>query len=93
MGRRLLRVSPEFLVEFLKQREDWPRAYTVFRALPDDARLVGISVARWHREPPEAAVISLWLESEAWQGTEGELLDPCVTVHLLDPVKLEVATR
>jgi len=92
MGSRFLRVSPEFLVEFLKQREDWPRAYTVSPALPDDTRLLSCGADPWS-PTKERPTISLWLESAAWAGDGGELRDPVITVHLLDPVALEAATR
>lgn len=87
MGRRRLRVSPEFLIEFLKQREDWPRAFTVSPALPDDVRLTG------HEGRVENASLTFVLESAYWEGEEGEIQAPRFTVHLLDPVLLEAATR
>ena len=80
-------MSLDVVVELLKQREDWPRAYTVEGALPDDARLVEML--------PFAdldGVLAVWLASDEWEG-EGELREPRVTVHLLDPVKMAQSLR
>ncbi len=77
MATRILLVSPEIFIDFLKDRQGESRSYTIERALPDDARLVGLS------QGADGQYMQVHLESGAWDGTEPLRLDsPRITLHL-----------
>ncbi len=76
MGKRLLRVSSDLLVEFLKEHDGLGRMYTVERGLPDDAHIVD--------EAPNFAWRSMdvVLESASWADDQvASAMDPPV-VHV-----------
>jgi len=76
MGRRVLPVTLEFVLDMVKRQPERPRYYTVERPLPDDARLVDVRVLDGQR------VIDLVMESDAWADDGDPVLDqPIFHVH------------
>jgi hypothetical protein len=77
MGKRLLEVSTELFVEFLKGTGDARRTYSVVQALPNDARVVE---ERWLSDTK----MGILLESSEWAGVDeryGSLPEPRAIVH------------
>jgi len=62
MGKRILHVSPEVLIEALKLHSSQQWRTTIANALPADARFVS---AVW---AGESRTIAIMVESETWQG-------------------------
>lgn len=60
MGTRLLPVSAEMLVEFLRNRDGRERSYTVANALPDDVELVRVHADEYR------ANVKLVVRSAEW---------------------------
>lgn len=60
MGKRLLEVSPEFMVEMCKASDGRYRTRVVENPLPEDARLARV-IGR-----TSARMVTLVVESEAW---------------------------
>lgn len=83
MGTRVLKISPELLVDFLKAHDGMRRTYTVRAALPDDARIKDGRIA-WN----QGGVVEVVLESAEWQDhsvSDIEVLPPVeVSVHYLE---------
>ena len=77
MGKRLLAVDPQFLIETLKRGDGLRRSFTVEHPLPDDTRYVGYE---WIRDE----VISLVLESEEWMGDSRMPIEPPQTTMHFD---------
>lgn len=78
MGRRILQVSIEFLVELLKAHDGAQRSYTVEHPLPDDVRVVEVL-------PYSTRMVIAELESAAWHGistSPADLEQPQPTVHI-----------
>lgn len=86
MGKRLLSVSPDLFVAFLKETDGVPRTYSVESPLPDDTRVIGHEwEADWTSSTGKR--INLIVESEKWWGDVREYVDtPYVTVRYGEPV-------
>jgi hypothetical protein len=76
MGKRILKVAPEYFVMFLQRQDGRVRNYSVESPLPDDTKYIGFEWADAQGE------ISLIVESEAWWGdSRVPLQPPSITVH------------
>ncbi len=80
MGEKIMRVTPELLVDLLKAPGDTPRTWTIQGPLPEDARLVKV-VVDW-----DGRYIGCILSSSEWpEALENEYrpeVRPVITVHM-----------
>ena len=80
MGKRILEVAPEFLVDLCRAPGELVRSCTVDEALPEDARFVAAHVDE------DAQRVLLILESAEWEETPANerlrRVRPRFTVHV-----------
>lgn len=83
MGKRVMSVSANFLIVFLKEPQNGMRYFTVESdALPEDVRIVGYELGPLDSDGP---LLNIVLDSAMWYGDSREpLFPPMITTYTLD---------
>ena len=77
MGKRIVEVSGQFLVDFCKAYDEQYRVKTVSNALPADARLVRVMGV------PSAEMVRMLVESDEWPEVKPYVVADLPVIHQL----------